>query len=284
MGLFGGLFKKESCGVCGAEVGALKRKKIADGAICKGCAAKCSPWFDDFKGATTASIQEQIEYRERNKNELRSFELGRSYGDFGAVLISADGKRFCALGKSSEGFFSSPRQIASIDEVIDMNPDIIPVSDVESVDVDIRETRDEHKRTENGRQVSYSPRRYTYKYTFVVDIRTKHPYAKNIRVQLNNGTVNINHEGERMPWVFDSTRNLADMLSEVPGFEKQKEVLAGDSLGAKVVRGLTSMATADSYTMYGFNVTPSNRASVEKYGRYVDMANEIRAALEPTEA
>lgn len=41
MGLFGGLFQKEACCICGGKTGMLD-KKTADGKICKDCTKKLS--------------------------------------------------------------------------------------------------------------------------------------------------------------------------------------------------------------------------------------------------
>ena len=43
MGLFGKLFDKKECSVCGGEIGLLGNRKLEDGNLCKECAAKLSP-------------------------------------------------------------------------------------------------------------------------------------------------------------------------------------------------------------------------------------------------
>ena len=60
MGLFGKLFEKKECSVCGGEIGLLGNRKLEDGNLCKGCAAKLSPWFSDRRQSTVAEIQEQL--------------------------------------------------------------------------------------------------------------------------------------------------------------------------------------------------------------------------------
>lgn len=47
MGLFGKLFEKKECAICGGEIGLLGNRKLEDGNMCKACAAKLSPWFDE---------------------------------------------------------------------------------------------------------------------------------------------------------------------------------------------------------------------------------------------
>ena len=38
MGLFGKLFEKKECSVCGGEIGLLGNRKLEDGNLCKNCA------------------------------------------------------------------------------------------------------------------------------------------------------------------------------------------------------------------------------------------------------
>lgn len=70
MGLFGKLFEKKECAICGGEIGLLGNRKLEDGNMCKACAAKLSPWFDERRHSTVAQIEEQLEYREANKENV----------------------------------------------------------------------------------------------------------------------------------------------------------------------------------------------------------------------
>lgn len=81
-----------------------------------------SPWFDERKESTVAEIEAQLKMREENRKALASFEVGKSFGESGAVVIDSDGKRFFALASSGEGLFSSAQAITSVDQVIDRNP------------------------------------------------------------------------------------------------------------------------------------------------------------------
>ena len=42
MGLFGKIFEKKSCDICGGEIGLLGNRKLEDGNLCKECAKKLS--------------------------------------------------------------------------------------------------------------------------------------------------------------------------------------------------------------------------------------------------
>ena len=88
MGLFGKLFDKKECSVCGGEIGLLGNRKLEDGNLCKECAAKLSPWFSDRRQSTVAEIQEQLAYREANQARVSSFRTTRTLGERTKVLLT----------------------------------------------------------------------------------------------------------------------------------------------------------------------------------------------------
>lgn len=47
-----GLFDKKYCDICGEKIGFLGNRKLADGNLCKDCAAKLSRWFTERKQST----------------------------------------------------------------------------------------------------------------------------------------------------------------------------------------------------------------------------------------
>ena len=50
-----GLFDKKNCDICGDKIGLLGNRKLDDGNLCKNCAAKLSPWFEETKGLFTVA-------------------------------------------------------------------------------------------------------------------------------------------------------------------------------------------------------------------------------------
>ena len=66
MGLFGKLFDKKDCAICGGEIGLLGNRKLADGNLCKNCASKLSPWMTDRRESTVEEIRAHLNYREQN--------------------------------------------------------------------------------------------------------------------------------------------------------------------------------------------------------------------------
>lgn len=77
------------------------------------------------------------------------------------------------------------------------NADLISFKDVVSFTTDIQEDRDEIKRQNaQGEMVSYNPPRYNYQYDFKVVIQVNHPYFDDIRIQLNNSTIELESEAD----------------------------------------------------------------------------------------
>ena len=61
MALFGKLFEKKVCDLCGGEIGLLGNKKLEDGNCCKECAGKLSPWFDERRHSTVEQIRRRMQ-------------------------------------------------------------------------------------------------------------------------------------------------------------------------------------------------------------------------------
>ena len=176
MGLFDA-FKKKECSICGGEIGLLGNRKLEDGNMCKACAAKLSPWFSERRNSTVAEIQEQLAYREENKKSVAEFHATRTIGRNCKVYLDEDAGKFL---------------VTSAKDLEDANPDVLDYSQVTGCDVDIQENRTEEKRTDkDGKQVSYNPLRYRFRYDFYVIIRVNHPYFDQIRFRLNPSTVEI---------------------------------------------------------------------------------------------
>ena len=94
MGLFGKLFDKKECSICGGEIGLLGNRKLEDGNMCKNCAAKLSPWFSDRRQSTVDEIKEQLDYREANQEKVASFRITRTLGERTKVLLDEDAGLF----------------------------------------------------------------------------------------------------------------------------------------------------------------------------------------------
>lgn len=268
-----GLFKKENCCLCGGKTGMLD-KKCLSGKVCKECVKKMSPWFDDYKNSIAGALDAQRMGREIDAGliQAKMYNFPKIFGEFGVILIDEKEKRFIAFPDTSKGLFGNQRKVKSIDDVIDLGPDIIRFDQVENFEIDIKEMTREEKQTVNGQQVSYNPPHILYMETFTLRMKINHPYVKSIYIQLNDGAVQIHNIGRRL-WT-DPGRKLAAHLLDLPRLvkENQEAVYDNDSL---LQTFLHSKYEMPDYS-YGFKCTPFNWEEIRKYHYYLAMAREIQ--------
>ena len=189
MGLFGKLFDKKECSICGGEIGLLGNRKLEDGNLCKDCAKKLSPWFDDRRHSTVDQIAAQLDYREANQDKVAAFRTTRTLGEGTKVLLDEDAGVF---------------MVASTRNFAEENPDVLAFSDVTGCVLDIDEDTTEIMReTPDGEEVSYNPPRYEYSYDFDAEITVNNPYFDDIRFRINRDTLNLETVSRRP--VFSSS-------------------------------------------------------------------------------
>lgn len=177
MGLFGNLFDKKECSVCGGEIGLLGNRKLEDGNLCKNCAKKLSPWFSERRHSTVEEIKQQLAYREENQKKAAQFSASRSIGEEWKILLD-ESHRWLTVTRS--------RNLA------ETNPDILDFQDITGCRMDIDETRTELMREgPNDKKISYNPPRYEYTYDFDIIITVSHPYFDEMRFRLNPSTVTV---------------------------------------------------------------------------------------------
>lgn len=175
MGIFGKLFEKKECSICGGEIGLLGNRKLDDGNLCKNCASKLSPWFSDRRHSTVAEISEQLAYREANKEKVANFRTTRTLGERTKVLLDEDAGLF---------------MVSAAKDLKEANPDVLSFADVTGckLDIDERKTEIEYRDKEGNRQ-SFNPPRYAYAYDFYIVINVNNPYFDEIRFKLNSETI-----------------------------------------------------------------------------------------------
>lgn len=145
---------------------------------------KLSPWFDDRRHSTVAQIQEQLEYREANKEKVAAFSVTRSLGENTKVLLDENAGTF---------------MVTSARNYRDANPDVLKFSDVTGCNVDVDEDRDEEEyRNDKGEMVSYNPPRYRYFYDFYITIHVNNPYFDEIRFKVNSNQVEMHNQMPQM--------------------------------------------------------------------------------------
>lgn len=269
-----GLFKKEDCCLCGGKTGLLD-KKCPDGKVCKDCVKKLSPWFEDIKTTHKALLEEQITVRSAQALLLGDMHFNKIFGEFGVILIDEENRKFIAFPDTSSGLFGNQRKVRSLDDVIDLGPDVIDFDAVEDFEIDITEMTREEKRTVDGRQESYDPPHILYMETFTLRIKIRHAYIKSIYIQLNDGAVQIRNIGRRQ-WT-DPGRRLAAHLLGLPGLVKENQAAVYDN-ESLLHAFLHSDFEMPDYS-YGFKCSLQNWEDIKRYQYYLAMAREIQNIL-----
>ena len=184
MGLFGKVFEKKECSICGGEIGLLGNRKLTDGNLCKNCAKKLSPWFEERRQSTVEDIRRQLDYREMNKEAVRAFQVTRD--------IATD--RYHVFVDQGKGQFT----VASkLDE--QENPDIVSLSQVTGCRLEVKEDRDEEKYKDNdGNMRSYVPPHFKYSYDYVMHISVNSPWFDDMDFQMNTFSVEDHERGKMM--------------------------------------------------------------------------------------
>jgi len=236
MGLFGKLFEKKECSICGGEIGLLGNRKLEDGNMCKKCAAKLSPWFSDRRESTVAQIEAQLQYREENQAKLNGFQVSKRIGEYYKMFV--------------EEVNGVPmRFVVCRDDYRATNADIIAFKDVSFCGVDIREHRKElDYLNENKERVKYNPPRYEYQYDFYVEMGIKdNPYFDEIKFKLNNNSVDITTEqyGKRSShgigqFLIDNREFDPSFNPEYREYKKMSEelenIVAAGQMGKPVIK------------------------------------------------
>ena len=178
-----GLFDKKFCDVCGEKIGMLGNRKLEDGNICKDCAKKLSPWFDDRRHSTLEEIKSQLQMREENRSLVSSFRPGR--------VIRSD--RYNLYIDERQQLFA-----ASVNLDREDNPDIISLSQITGCNLDVDEMRTEEYRTDrDGERESYNPPRYSYSYDYYFYIYLNHPYIHEMKLKLNSMDISEDDRNRR---------------------------------------------------------------------------------------
>ena len=168
-----GLFDKKYCDVCGEKIGLLGNRKLEDGNLCKACAAKLSPLFNDRRNSTVEEIKAQLAYRAENEKRLADFHPDTIFGDGKKVYIDRGSAQFI---------------VSSVSNWSRANPDLIPISKVTGVHTDIEENKEEiYYKDADGNRKSYEPRRYECSYAFNVTILVDSPWFDKIELELSDG-------------------------------------------------------------------------------------------------
>lgn len=173
MGLFDKIFDKKECAICGEDIGLLGNRKLADGNLCKNCAAKLSPFMTDRKQSTVEEIRRHLAYREQNARVLLGVKPTNVFGH-GHTKVYID---------ANQGLFF----VTSHNNYIPHNPDVISVSQVIGFRPSVHENREElYHHDREGKRVPYNPRRFRVEYRFDVEMNINSPYFNQISFEFSS--------------------------------------------------------------------------------------------------
>ena len=193
MGLFGSLFNKKICAICGGEIGMLGNRKLEDGNMCKDCAALLSPFMTDRRTSTVAEIQQHLAYRQENARLIAFLNPTRAMGTNTKVYLDENAGKFV---------------VTRMNDWRQGNPDIIDISQVTACRTIIRESRRElYHRTPDGRDERFNPPRYEYSYQFDMELMINSPWFNEIHFQLSDRTAHDRYG--------DEYRAFAQMADEI---------------------------------------------------------------------
>ena len=173
MGLFGNIFDKKNCAICGGEIGMLGNRKLADGNLCKNCASQLSPFMTDRRQSTVEEIRQHLNYRELNKRVLLGVTPTKVFGRNRTKVY---------VDENQATFFVTDER-----NYIPHNPDILSVAQVIGFQPTVHEERTElYHHDREGKRVPYNPRRYKVEYRFDVKIQINAPFFNEIDFEFSD--------------------------------------------------------------------------------------------------
>lgn len=229
MGLFGKMFEKKECDVCGGEIGILGNRKLEDGNLCKECAKKLSPWFEERRRSTVENIKKQLAYREANKEKVQAFQVTREFaGDSYHVYVDDTKRQFTVTTRFS----------------VENNPDIVDLAQVSSCRLHIEQNRTEEQyRDSEGQMQDYNPPRYKYSYDYSIKLGINSPWFDDMDFRLNSFSVE-DHDRMKMMDMENLGNQIVAALTGMQGGYGQ--AMAGMQGGYN-----QAMAGMQGNTMYG---------------------------------
>ena len=201
-----GLFDKKICDICGEKIGLLGNRKLDDGNLCKDCAKKLSPWFEDRRHSTVEDIKRQLEYREKNKKAVMDFCITRQINT----------RNFNVFIDDNKGNFTVARKLD-----VNENPDIVPLSAVVQCRVDVeRQQNEETYTTKDGETVSYQPPVYKYEFDYTMRIKVKTPWFDDMDFRLNTFSISSDNRGELMEVEQTGHQIIAALTPNAAGMQQ----------------------------------------------------------------
>lgn len=172
-----GLFDKKECSICGEKIGFLGNRKLEDGNLCKDCAKKLSPLFEERRHSTVEEIRQQLAYREENAKIYAGFTPDKVYCGVQDLKIDTVGRRFV--------FIDSFNRKTVV-------PDVISFDQITSCTMYVDDQRKElYREDANGEKHRYVPSRYEHWFFFHIKITVVSPWFEQMDFQLNRQPLKI---------------------------------------------------------------------------------------------
>ena len=199
-----GLFDKKICDICGEKIGLLGNRKLDDGNLCKDCAKKLSPWFEERRHSTVEDIKRQLEYREKNKKAVMDFCITRQINTRNYNVFIDDNK----------GNFTVARKLD-----VNENPDIVPLSAIVQCRVDVDQQQHEETYTKDGETVSYQPPVYKYEFDYTMRIKVRTQWFDDMDFRLNTFSISSDKRRELMEVEQTAYQIIAALTPNAAGMQ-----------------------------------------------------------------
>ena len=220
-----GIFSKKNCSICNNPAGMVGREKLADGYVCKNCAADFSPFWSVWKSTTVREVQAHLNYRKQNRITLSRFNPPVRIGEENALWIDP-----------ASGLFA----LCCYQDFQYGNPDIFSLKDIRDCTYDIKMSQHRHDENTND----------YYLYYFYLVIRLDSPNIRTARYRINPKAVHADKRPvlhDQIEQVYAGERELRGrMLSAFTGIDRKaaEQYLAYYSLLQDMIRALSDHARA----------------------------------------
>ena len=218
-----GLFDKKICDICGEKIGLLGNRKLDDGNLCKDCAKKLSPWFEERRHSTVEDIKRQLEYCEKNKKAVMDFCITRQINTRNYNVFIDDNK----------GNFTVARKLD-----VNENPDIVPLSAIVQCRVDVDQQQHEETYTKDGENVSYQPPVYKYEFDYTMRIKVRTQWFDDMDFRLNTFSISSDKRRELMEVEQTAYQIIAALTPNAAGMQSG---MSGMNMNGGMQSGMSGM-------------------------------------------
>ena len=234
------LFEKKFCDICGEKIGLLGNNKAADGNICSKCYGKLSPFFRGLKNTTVQNINNQLVYREQNRQKLNYFSPSKVLGSKTKVYIDETNRCFVVSKKS---------------DYKTENADIIELSQILNVAAKEKEHKKElYAKDSEGHTTSYNPPRYEFTYEITLNITVNAQYFNEINFEVTDSGNRPKDKSSQEYLQYAQTAN--QIIVALKGGNAAQGLNLG-GIGNILNTAVGGLGALSSQQNNGYNVTPN---------------------------